>query len=102
MSAGMRSSDFKEAAAAVAKAISVLNDYYSSAAFVQVKQVRSANAPLCGLRKFSTLLQCLLHGRKIQIWASLVFVILVCLNVLRLNSVPVPFKLPQQGQFYSL
>ena len=46
MSAGMRSSDFKEAAAAVAKAISVLNDYYSSAAFVQVKQVRSANAPL--------------------------------------------------------
>merc|ERR1719375_1871423 len=31
------SSDFKEAAA-VAKAISVLNDYYSSAAFVQVKQ----------------------------------------------------------------
>jgi len=32
------SSDFKEAAAAVAKAISVLNDYYSSAAFVQVKQ----------------------------------------------------------------
>merc|ERR1719456_1814962 len=32
------SADFKQAAEAVAKAISVLNDYYSSAAFVQVKQ----------------------------------------------------------------
>jgi len=32
------SSDFKDSAEAVAKAVSVLNDYYSSAAFVQVKQ----------------------------------------------------------------
>ena len=30
------SKDFKDSAAAVAKAIDVLNDYYSSAAFVQV------------------------------------------------------------------
>merc|ERR1719181_348216 len=32
------STDFKDSAAAVAKAIGVLNDYYSSASFVQVKQ----------------------------------------------------------------
>merc|ERR1719160_772636 len=32
------SKDFKDSAEAVAKAIGVLNDYYSSASFVQVKQ----------------------------------------------------------------
>ena len=33
------SKDFKDSAAAVAKAIDVLNDYYSSAAFVQVHDI---------------------------------------------------------------